>query len=105
MNPFRLNLNDATEFDFYLSDRLTGPIGDDLPRIGFRLLDKLTFQPVVCRICGRADGWLPEGATFVCEHPPIDGVACRVIDDIRADAVIVERTGPVLDDSEVMGFR
>lgn len=83
------SIPEATELDCFLSDRLQDGPGSDLPIPGVVLFDKLLGLPVRCRICGRADRWLPEGRTFVCEHDPIPGVPCRVIDDVSVDWVTV----------------
>lgn len=84
--------SEVTVFDTHLSDRLQGPIGDDLPVPGLVLFDRVLDLPVRCRLCGRCDRWLPENElVFVCEHEPAREVPwLRRIDSVRADRVIVE---------------
>lgn len=88
-----IHLPDATLFDTYLSDRLQGPIGDDLPTPGLSLRYAATGLPVICRICDKGDKWLPENErVFVCEHDPLEGMpGLRVIDSVRSELVYIER--------------
>lgn len=93
MHLFLMGLDcDAALFDDTLADRLQGPIGDDLPTPGLTLFDKALGLPVRCRICGRADRWLPDGRVYVCEHEPHWLTPwLRVIDDVSVSKVIVRR--------------
>lgn len=80
---------ESTIFDTYLSERLQDNPGSDLPIPGYSLLDWMTGMPIRCCICDEFNHWLPEGIVFVCEHDPIPGVPCRILDSVRMEKVMV----------------